>query len=166
MPTQQHHASNGNRPEHQRLGQMLRHRNIISAEQLEQALNYQATHSVRLGEALVRLGSIDQKTLNRSLRRQSWLTPYAACALALGSFSTAWADEKKSEFINDWVEINQWLHVESETINKDSQTLDILTLVAAFGWQLYEGEQKAGEVSFSFKQPESDGLTLQLSMRF
>lgn len=154
-------------PRRLRLGWLLRQYNLLSRAQLASALRYQRQHKLRLGEALLRLGLIDPRTLNRMLRRQRWLTPCATCLLLCSPFSAAWAaDEAESGFSQDWLDSSRWSHVAQEHITQQTAVGDVLTLVAAYGWQWYDGEQQAGDVSISLKQPEQDGLSLQLSMRF
>ena len=75
-----------------RLGSILVSRQYISQAQLDEALVFQATNQVRLGEALLTLGFIDQKQLKRALRRQNWVRGAAAgVALVLAPFSPAFA---------------------------------------------------------------------------
>lgn len=158
------------RPEHLRLGQLLRQRQLITEEQLTQALQWQAEQSVRLGEALVTLGFIDQQQLNRILRRQRWLTPCAACMVMLSPLSMVWADQQEylpdSGFSQDWVEPNRWSYAEQERLGERSKPIDILSFMALSGWDIYKGEPEAGDLKFSLKQHNDDAYSLQLSMRF
>jgi hypothetical protein len=59
--------------EKSRLGKILINRRYISERELTEALVYQATHDVRIGEALMTLELITPLQLKRALRRQNWL---------------------------------------------------------------------------------------------
>jgi adsorption protein B len=62
------HRAPGEAPAFRRLlGDVLRSRGLISAEQLAQGLAYQRRHKVRLGEALVQLGALSPQDLQRAL---------------------------------------------------------------------------------------------------
>ena len=78
--------------EKSRLGTILVKRQTITQWQLEEALVYQSTHSVRLGEALVALELITPIQLKRALRRQNWVRSVAAgVALLVTPFTPALA---------------------------------------------------------------------------
>lgn len=63
--------------EKSRLGKILVKRQYISERELTDALDYQATHDVRIGEALMTLDLITPLQLKRALRRQNWLRSVA-----------------------------------------------------------------------------------------
>ncbi len=75
-----------------RLGTILVNRKQITSAQLEQALAMQASQQIRVGEALVKLGFIDEKQLAKALTKQNWLrTATTSLALVLAPFSPAFA---------------------------------------------------------------------------
>ncbi len=55
-----------------KLGEILLHRKLISASQLEQALNLQCSFHQKLGELLVSKGWIQPEDLNLALKEQYW----------------------------------------------------------------------------------------------
>lgn len=78
--------------EKSRLGKILVKREYISERELTEALVYQATHDVRIGEALMALELITPLQLKRALRRQNWLRTFAAgVALVVTPFTPALA---------------------------------------------------------------------------
>jgi len=78
--------------EKSRLGKILVKRQYISEHELTEALVYQATHKVRIGEALMALELITPLQLKRALRRQNWLRTFAAgVALVVTPFTPALA---------------------------------------------------------------------------
>ena len=159
-----------NRPDHHRLGQLLRQRQLITENQLQQALSYQQAHGTKLGESLIALGYLDSAVLNRILRRQRWLTPCAACIVLFSPLTLVWADESEdipeSNFTQDWLEPNPWSHSKVEHISEHSTPLDMLGFIALNGWHIYKGEPDAGDMNFSIKQHNDDAYSVQLSMRF
>ncbi len=78
--------------EKSRLGKILVKRQYISESELIDALVYQATHDVRIGEALMALDLITPLQLKRALRRQNWLRAFATgVALVVTPFTPALA---------------------------------------------------------------------------
>ena len=72
LPTTQEHSPEKTTESSSRplLGQLLLQAGVIDALQLRQALDYQKTHSVRLGRALLELRFIAEKDLKVSLAHQ------------------------------------------------------------------------------------------------
>ncbi len=56
-------------PTHERLGDMLIREGIVTAEQLDRALNERRTGGLRIGSALVKLGFVSELDLTRALAR-------------------------------------------------------------------------------------------------
>ena len=136
-----------------RLGQILLAKQVITEQQLELALQYQARHNKPVGHCLMALGFIEQKDLNRALRRQSWLKPCAACLTCLCApftFSPCYADESTNDDINDQL-----------------ATVDVLKVAAEAAWGIYQGEPRAGEWQYSLSKPlASDGYAISIKMHF
>ena len=55
-----------------KLGEILLYKKLISASQLEQALNLQCLFPQKLGELLVSKGWIQPEDLNLALKEQYW----------------------------------------------------------------------------------------------
>src|SRR5262249_2008289 len=55
----------------QSLGEMLVSSGVVTEPQLREAMAFQRNGSVRLGEALLKLGFVDEATLTRTLAKQS-----------------------------------------------------------------------------------------------
>jgi type IV pilus assembly protein PilB len=64
-----------------RIGELLLKANRITPEQLQEALAYQKTHSVRLGTSLVKLGFVQDDDITQLLSRQ-----YGVPSIDLGAF--------------------------------------------------------------------------------
>lgn len=154
------------------LGQILVARQAITDQQLEQALNYQATNGKPVGHCLVELGYIDQKTLNRALRRQSWLKPCAACLTCLCApftFSTCFANENThSASQQAWIEqqdpYSNWN--DSVNLSGNSQAgIDFIKVAAETAWGIYQGEPEAGEWQYSLSK-QTSGYSVSMKMHF
>ncbi len=75
-----------------RLGNILLKRELVTQQQLDEALVYQQKHQLRLGEALMDMKLIDHQQLRSALRKQSWLRIATTClTLTLAPFSPAFA---------------------------------------------------------------------------
>ncbi len=157
-----------------RLGQILLARQAITVHQLELALEYQALHSEPVGHCLMALGFIDQRTLNRALRRQSWLKPCAACLTCLCApftFSPCFASEpSESSFHSQWSEqhdpYNHW--AEGVHLSNDQLiSFDVLKVAAEAAWGIYQGEPESGEWQYALsKQSSGSGYTVSMQMHF
>ncbi len=63
---------------------MLVKRNLLSEDQLSQALDYQSLHKIKLGQALTELNYINPSQIARILRKQKWIRLLAgSLALAI-----------------------------------------------------------------------------------
>ena len=150
-----------------RLGQLLLQRQEITEQQLQQALSYQAQNPCQLGQALISLGFIDERTLRNVLRRQRWIKPCAACFALIAPFSMTWADEdKEAAFSGDWLEASHWDLVDDDSVSAHSSSADLMKFVAMTAWGIYQGEPQAGEIRYSVSQTNNQGYNLELSMRF
>ena len=75
-----------------RLGNILLKRQLVTQNQLEQALIFQQENELRLGEALLKMELIDRRQLKSALRKQSWLRVATTClTLSLTPFTPAFA---------------------------------------------------------------------------
>ena len=137
-----------------RLGQILLAQKSITDKQLAKALDYQAQHGEPIGHCLLALGYIEQKVLNRALRRQTWLKPCAACLTCLCApftFSTCHADESSSGSLHaDWIE---------------QHDPDFIKMAAEAAWGIYQGEPEPGEWQYSLNK-QSAGYTVSMKMHF
>lgn len=155
-----------------RLGQILLARNAINEHQLELALEYQSLHGKPVGHCLLALGFIDQKVLDRALRRQSWLKPCAACLTCLCApftFSTCIASDTSIDAVNEqWTEqhdpYSNWsdnLHLNSEQL----ASVDVLKIAAETAWGIYQGEPESGEWQYGLSK-QSSGYSVSMQMHF
>lgn len=154
------------------LGQILVARKAITNQQLEQALDYQAQHNKPVGHCLVELGHIDQSTLNRALRRQSWLKPCAACLTCLCApftFTPCFANENLDDkSMHEWAEqqdpYNNWS--DSVHLSGNNQgSADFLKMAAEAAWGIYQGEPEAGEWQYSLSK-QTAGYSISMKMHF
>ncbi|NRA23020.1 MAG: hypothetical protein HRU08_00785 [Oleispira sp.] len=157
-----------------RLGQILLARDAITEHQLELALEYQALHGQPVGLCLIDLGFIDQKTLNRALRRQSWLKPCAACLTCLCApftFSSCFASQALEEpFHDQWTEQHDpYTHWSNNLHLRSTQlvSIDMLRVAAEAAWGIYQGEPKVGEWQYSLsKQAFGNGYSVSMQVHF
>ncbi|SDI61348.1 hypothetical protein SAMN05216189_100721 [Pseudomonas delhiensis] len=76
-----------------RLGQILVNKGLISAAQLDQAIQLQLRNGLRLGETLIAQGWISERQVRRALKKQNNLRLAATLVAALlGPFQLASAD--------------------------------------------------------------------------
>ncbi|WP_275628864.1 hypothetical protein [Pseudomonas sp. 273] len=76
-----------------RLGQILVNKGLISAAQLDQAIQLQLRNGLRLGETLIAQGWISERQVKRALKKQNNLRLAATLVAALlGPFQLASAD--------------------------------------------------------------------------
>ena len=155
-----------------RLGQILLAREAINEHQLELALEYQSLHGEPVGRCLLALGFIDHKTLNRALRRQSWLKPCAACLTCLCApftFSPCFANESTEDFTNDqWTEQHDPYSNWSDDVYLSSEQLasvDVLRIAAETAWGIYQGVPESGEWQYGLSK-QSEGYTVSMQMHF
>ena len=66
-----------------RLGQILLNKGLISADQLAQAIQLQASSHKRLGEILIEQGLVSERQLSKALKKQSSLRVAATLVAAL-----------------------------------------------------------------------------------
>lgn len=157
-----------------RLGQILLARQVITEQQLDLALEYQSLHAQPVGHCLMALGFIDQKDLNRALRRQSWLKPCAACLTCLCApftFSPCSANEiADDDFHQQWTEqhdpYSHW--AEGVHLSKDQLvSIDVLKVAAEAAWGIYQGTPESGEWQYALsKQNSGDGYSISMKMHF
>lgn len=157
-----------------RLGQILLARKAITEQQLDLALEYQTRHGKPVGHCLMVLGFIEQKDLNRALRRQTWLKPCAACLTCLCApftFSPCFANEDADDGLHQqWTEqhdpYSHWsgnTHVSIDTLD----SFDVLKVAAEAAWGIYQGEPQAGEWQYALlKQGSGDGYSVSMQMHF
>lgn len=156
-----------------RLGQILLAQQTITEKQLASALDYQALHGEPIGHCLIALGYIEQKVLNRALRRQSCLKPCAACLTCLCApftFSSCYADESGEEHLDAyWIEqqdssYGNWSE-SSALSNNTLAGIDIIKLAAEAAWGMYQGEPQAGEWQYSLSK-QSSGYSVSMQVHF
>lgn len=157
-----------------RLGQILVAQQSITPKQLDHALDYQALHGQPIGHCLLALGYIEQKVLNRALRRQSWLKPCAACLTCLCApftFSSCFASEALEDNMHsEWIEqhdpYSNW--TETTHLSGNEQTgVDFAKMAAEAAWGIYQGEPEAGEWQYALsKHNTGDGYSVSMQMNF
>lgn len=76
-----------------RLGDLLIKKHVIAVWQLDEALQFQKSNGLQLGEALIALGYVSQRQINKALKKQNYIRLYAACAaFFMAPFSVCQAD--------------------------------------------------------------------------
>lgn len=150
----------------QRLGQLLLKQQLIDRTQLHQALKCQRQSDQKLGEILVNLGFISQQTLKRTLSKQRWLRPCAACFALMSPFSDCFASDDPSADIQPWSQTSHWSDFAYERVGASSSSEDIMKFAAEAAWDIYQGEPQKGEWRYSLSLPQEDGYSLELTMRF
>ncbi len=79
-----------------RIGHLLVKRNLLSQNQLSQALAYQAQNKVKLGQALTDLEFVSSSQISKILRRQKWLRILAGSIALAVPPSSLIAEERQS----------------------------------------------------------------------
>lgn len=151
-----------------RLGQLLLRRGTINKDQLSAALAYQAEHPQPIGQALIALGFIDEKTLQRALRQQRWLRPCAACFALISPFSMTYASPASGEDAsNNWLQTSSWmLPTSQDHVGEDTSQRDLMKFAAFTAWDIYLGKPEAGEMRFAFGQPAKGQYEVQMTVHF
>lgn len=151
-----------------RLGDLLVRRHLISNEQLSRALQQQARLGGKLGQVLVDLGYINARTLNRTLRKQRWLRPCAACFAFMAPFSQTYANEySEHDVYNSWSQSSSWDVSASQHIGQTDSSIDLMKLAAETAWDIYQGEPEKGEWRYSLtKAQESSGYSIEMRVHF
>ncbi len=81
-----------------RLGSLLLNKRVINSSQLEQALTYQLSHNIKLGESLIALGFIKASTLKLILSKQRLMRSLVAGLMIVASpFTTVMANESDND---------------------------------------------------------------------
>tara|TARA_B100001113_G_scaffold32865_1_gene23376 strand:- start:104 stop:577 length:474 start_codon:yes stop_codon:yes gene_type:complete len=150
------------------LGQLLLRRKAITETQLQEALSLQAEQPQPLGQALIALGYLDDRTLARTLRQQRWLRPCAACFAFMSPFSVCVAEpaETDSDFSAQWLEEANWHYVVDSEQASARNSADLLKLVAMTAWDVYQGEPEAGEMRYAVSQSGDNGYQLEMTLHF
>ena len=150
------------------LGQILLGRQDITQSQLDHALEYQTNCAQPIGACLLALGYVSQGTLNRALRRQSWMKPCAACITCLmAPFSLHSFASEHHDSPEQWAEQQtqgQWSDPLQLSSNSHSGG-DFLKAAAEAAWDLYQGKPELGEWQYSINK-ESSGYSVNIELWF
>ncbi|MDF1763743.1 MAG: hypothetical protein P1U57_10060 [Oleibacter sp.] len=161
---------------HLRLGQLLLDSKKITADQLSSALQYQQTHNCRIGEALLELGVIDNTLLRRTLSRQRWLRPCAACIALMAPISMTYANDagydlwksNTTQTSNNYnLAISNYSNnLTFETTSENTSNRSTQNMLET-AWNLYKGEPEKGEWRYSISRPvELEAYTLDIRLFF
>ena len=150
------------------LGQLLLRRGSINEQQLLQALALQAQEPQPIGQALISLGYLDEKTLKRTLRQQRWLRPCAACFAMIAPFSATYASPASdSDLPENWLQKSSWMiPTTQDHVGEDTRSVDLVKFAALTAWDIYQGTPEAGEMRFNLSQTSKGSYELQMTMHF
>ena len=151
-----------------RLGDLLLRQELIDQQQLQQALACQRRHGQRLGEVLIELGFISDKTLKQVLRKQRWLRPCAACFAVIAPFSACFASEdSRADAYSSWGQQTHLNWSAQDGINATSSSVDMMKIAAETAWDIYQGEPEKYEWRYSLSKPQdSSGYHIEMTMHF
>jgi len=160
-----------------RLGSLLIRKGLIQPEQLDTALAYQRDQSVPLGQALIALGYVSQRQINRALRKQSRIRLCAAVvAFVMAPFNWCHASEDDLEHLPEYqytqVHDQLYFDTDSEFGNAPQQgELDLLEVTTAAAWYLYQGDASLDKMSdipvkLNIATVKGSDFKLQLSIEF
>lgn len=132
-----------------RLGDILIKKHLIANKQLDEALSYQKAHGIQLGEALIELGYVTQRQINRSLKKQNYIRLYAACAaFFMAPFSMCQAEPDRIEDLPQYsytqvadAQYSDEYSYDNFSVNKNGNgaQLDLVEITTAAAWYLSQG---------------------------
>ncbi len=160
-----------------RLGSLLIRKGLIQPEQLDAALVYQRDQGLPLGQALIALGHVSQRQINRALRKQSRIRLCAAVvAFIMAPFNWCHASEDELEHLPEYqytqVADQFYFDGESEFGGSNQQgTLDLLEVTTSAAWYLYQGDASLEKiddipVKLNIATVKGSDFRLQLSIEF
>ena len=150
-----------------RLGDLLIKQQLITPTQLQQALQQQAASGEKLGTILLHMGAISSAALSRTLSKQRWLRPCAACIALMSPMSACFASDVNDGGYHQWSQNNQWIEQSFERVSDRSSSIDLMKFAAETAWDIYQGEPEAGEWRYSLSQQQnSDGYSIEMTMHF
>lgn len=157
-----------------RLGTLLICKGYITEDQLDAALAHQIRCGKPLGESLIELGFISEKTLHRNLKRQDYLRLCAACmACVMAPLQFCMADgiEDLPEYAYTQVADTQFALDTNITVSGIDITpeVNIAALASSAAWYLYQGGSVVHLDNLPVKmrlQPASQGYQLNINVSF
>ncbi len=161
-----------------RLGALLLQKNLISSQQLDEALKYQTQHTgMQLGQVLIDLGIVNAKQIEKALHKQNRIRLYATCiAFLVAPFQVCNASseiESLPEYSYTQVADQQFTHDDCDDFSVDINTsnLDMLEVTTAAAWYLYKGGLANNQlnempVKVQIASAEKDSYTVKLSISF
>ncbi|MCP5325946.1 MAG: hypothetical protein H7A09_06420 [Oceanospirillaceae bacterium] len=157
-----------------RLGTLLICKGYITEDQLDAALAFQLRSGKPLGESLIELGFISEKTLHRNLKRQDYLRLCAACmacVMAPLQFCMAEGIEDLPEYAYTQVADAQFALDNGISVSGIDMTagVNLAALASSTAWYLYQGGSVAHLDNLPVKmqlQPASEGYQLNLNVSF
>jgi hypothetical protein len=127
-----------------RLGDLLIKKHLIVHTQLDEALQYQKEHDLQLGAALIELGYVTQRQINRSLKKQNYIRLYAACAaFFMAPFSMCQANNDQIENLPEYsftqvadAQFSDEYQYDNFGINQNGNgaQLDLIEITTAAAW--------------------------------
>ncbi|GAA6134511.1 hypothetical protein NBRC116188_13000 [Oceaniserpentilla sp. 4NH20-0058] len=163
-----------------RLGELLVRRGVISSAQLNDALAFQKTHHINLGQALQRLRMANAIQIRFALFKQHWLRAFAtSVSLFIAPFSQCYGDNESIEQLPEY-SLTQVAQVpcaaeSSNTYgyNQISDTdFNAVEIASTAIWYLSQGGMDREALSNSpvqvslTSQDLEEGLSVNVSMRF
>lgn len=163
-----------------RLGELLVKREIISDQQLCDALAHQKVHGTTLGESLQVLGMASALQIRIALFKQHWLRSFAAAtSLTLAPFCQCLADNQSIEHLPEYslTQVAQspssyQAFNASDYAYDNSTEFDVMELATTAIWYVAQGgiqsdglEDIPVKVNLTNKDLE-DGMFLNVTVRF
>ena len=149
-----------------RLGDLLLQQQLITAQQLQQALQQQQHSRDKLGKVLLDMGLISSAALKRTLSKQRWLRPCAACFALISPFSSCFAGDHEEQLIQQWTNNSHWISAPSHAGDR-TPSVQLVKLAAETAWDIYQGEPEAGEWRYSLsKLEQQQGYRIEMTMHF
>lgn len=161
-----------------RLGELLTRREIITPDQLDEALIYQQQHQLSIGEALVTLGYTNKARVRRALIKQHWLRRYTAVVtLVMAPLSFCYGSNDELEQLPEYsyTQVAQppCPHETSDMkYGFDNQDLDTIQATTAALWYVSQGgvdESGLNDIPFQLhlsSEGLNKGVSVNLSVRF
>lgn len=163
-----------------RLGDLLIKKHLIVSTQLDEALRYQKANDLQLGKALIELGYVTQRQINRALKKQNYFRLYAACAaFFMAPFSMCQANTDRIEDLPEYsftqVADSQYsdeYQYDNFSVNQNGNgaKLDLIEISTAAVWYLSQGGlQESGLQQVPVKlnlTSAQDSYTVNMSISF
>ncbi|MCR9066991.1 MAG: hypothetical protein NXI00_23695 [Cytophagales bacterium] len=160
-----------------RLGHILLKRKVITEQQLDTALAYQARRAMPLGEALVELGLASNYQIARALRKQSRLRLWATLTALIIGPATVCQAQQRIEHLPEY-ELTQVADAfypnktDFDGYSSGTDSVDLMKVASATTWFLAQGgvnqdfEIQEVPMTMNLTTDSDDSYKVNVSIKF